>query len=152
MNTTVSHSKRVLRLACIRDLTQLGRERHETMVLITEYTDFTWESNQVATFRLFLTSYVHTASSKVKYKRTIFSNKKREKGMFLVASGSYCHYYRQTCHTTGPIVSKNAKPETCVYYSPPSTRQILFLKLTIHHNNRDQSINFIFLWNLANRK
>ena len=152
MSTTVSHLKRVLCLACIRDLTQLGRERHETMVLITEYNDFTWESNQVATFPLFLTSCVHTASSKVKYKRTIFPNKKREKGMFLVASGSYCHYYRQTCHTTGPRVSKNAKPETCVYYSPPSTRQIVFFKVTFSPQQQKQIHKYIFLWNLANRK
>ena len=48
------------------------------------------------------------------------------------------------CYTTGPRVGKD---------SNPNTRQIVFfLKLTIHHNNRNKSINFVFMWNLANKK
>ena len=40
--------------------------------------------------------------------------------------------------------------ETCVYYSVPQTPgKSCFFKLTIHHNNRNKSINFIFIWNLA---
>ena len=50
------------------------------------------------------------------------------------------------CYTTGPRVSKDALLKT------PNTRQIVFLKLTIHHNNKNKSINFIFKWNLANQK
>ena len=33
----------------------------------------------------------------------------------------------------------------CLLLSSPNTRQIVFFKLTIHHN-------FIFMWNIANKK
>ena len=53
----------------------------------------------------------------------------------------------------GPKSAKTILTETRVYYSVPQIPgKSCFLKLKIHHNNRNKSINFIFIWNLANKK
>ena len=38
-----------------------------------------------------------------------------------------------------------------VYYLPPKTWKLVFFRLIMHHNNRNKSINFIFMWNQANK-
>ena len=42
--------------------------------------------------------------------------------------------------------------ETFVYYFLQKTREIVFFRLRIYHNNRNKSINFIVMWNQANKK
>ena len=65
-------------------------------------------------------------------------------------------YTKQTnSHTTGPRVSKNADRKTCVYYLvtyPQTPDKSCFFKLIVHHNNKNKSINFIFIWKQVNKK
>ena len=54
---------------------------------------------------------------------------------------SYTVTVTTNCHTTGPRVSKH------VFTTYPNTWKIMFFRLIIHNNNRNKSINFIFIWN-----
>ena len=61
----------------------------------------------------------------------------------------YCQYYNELPYTNGTVKTLT---ETYVYYLLQKTRKIVFYRLRIHHNNRNKSINFILMWNQANKK
>ena len=44
------------------------------------------------------------------------------------------------------------RTEIYVCYLLPKPRKIVFFRLVIHHNNRNKSINLIFVWNQANKQ
>ena len=56
------------------------------------------------------------------------------------------------CHIQLGPESIKTLTETFVHYLLPKTQKIMFFRLIIHHNNRNKSINFIFMWSQANKK
>ena len=63
----------------------------------------------------------------------------------------YSQYYNELPYTTGPRAVKTLT-ETYVYYLLPKPQKIVYFRLIVHHNKRNKSVNFIFIWNQANKK